>query len=99
MEYTSKLLVNFLKKLVVFDKDTRSAIEAVSREFNNRTSEEKNEWRQVQSSAEQQSKSYSLKVQSITSDFQKQMNSVVSRDITDKKSIFDRYRNVKILLH
>ena len=95
MEYTSKLLVNFLKKLVVFDKDTRSAIEAVSREFNNRTSEEKNEWRQVQTSAEQQSKSYSLKVQSITSDFQKQMNSVISRDITDKKSIFDRLQKCK----
>lgn len=95
MEYTSKLLVNFLKKLVVFDKDTRSAIEAVSRVFNNRMSEEKNEWRQVQTSAEQQSKSYSLKVQSITSDFQKQMNSVISRDITDKKSIFDRLQKCK----
>lgn len=95
MEYTSKLLVNFLKKLVVFDKDTRSAIEAVSQVFNIRTSEEKNEWRQVQYSAEQQSKSYSLKVQSITSDFQKQMNSTISRDITDKKSIFDRLQKCK----
>ena len=30
MEYTSALLVDFLKKLIVFDKNSRSAIEAAS---------------------------------------------------------------------
>lgn len=31
MEYTSKLFVDFLKKLIVFDKDSQSAIQVASR--------------------------------------------------------------------
>ena len=36
MEYTSKLFVDFLKKLIVFDKDSQSAIQVASRVKNDR---------------------------------------------------------------
>lgn len=95
MEYTSKLFVDFLKKLIVFDKDSQSAIQVASREKNDRDAGEKNEWDRVRTTAEQQAKNFSSKVQSIITDFQKQMDNVLSRDIGDKTATFNRLQKCK----
>lgn len=95
MEYTSKLLVDFLKKLIVFDKDSRSVIEVASRVVRDRDAGEKDEWGRVRSSAEQQAKNYSSKVQSIVTDFQRQMDNVLSYDIRDKSNTFTRLQKCK----
>lgn len=95
MEYTSKLLVDFLKKLIVFDKDSRSVIEVASRVVRDRDAGEKDEWGRVRSSAEQQAKKYSSKVQSIVTDFQRQMDNVLSYDIRDKSNTFTRLQKCK----
>lgn len=95
MEYTSKLLVDFLKKLIVFDKDSRSVIEIASRVVRDRDAGEKNEWEKVRSSAEQQAKNYSSKIQSIVTDFQRQMDNVLSYDIRDKSNTFTRLQKCK----
>lgn len=90
MEYTSELFVDFLKKLIIFDKDSQSAFQVASRVKKDRDAGEKNEWGRVRITAERQAKAYSSKVQSIIADFQKQMDSVLSRDISDKNSTFAR---------
>ena len=95
MEYTSKLFVDFLKKLIVFDKDSQSLIQVASRVINDRDAGEKNEWGRVRTTAEQQAKTYSSKVQSLVTDFQKQMDNVLSRDISDKSSTFTRLQKCK----
>lgn len=95
MEYTSKLFVDFLKKLIVFDKDSQSAIQVASRVKNDRDAGEKNEWDRVRTTAEQQAKNFSSKVQSIITDFQKQMDNVLSRDIGDKTVTFNRLQKCK----
>lgn len=95
MEYTSKFFVDFLNNLIDFDEDSRSAIEMASRVIEDRDAGEKYEWGRVRTSAEQQSKSYSTKVQSIVVDFQKQMDSILSSDISDKKSTFTRLQKCK----
>lgn len=95
MEYTSKLFVDFLKKLIVFDKDSQSAIQVASRVKNDRDAGEKNEWDRVRTTAEQQAKNFSSKVQSIITDFQKQMDNVLSRDIGDKTATFNRLQKCK----
>ena len=95
MEYTSKLFVDFLKKLIVFDKDSQSAIQVASRVKNDRDAGEKNEWGRVRTTAEQQAKNFSSKVQSIITDFQKQMDNVLSRDIGDKTATFNRLQKCK----
>lgn len=95
MEYTSKLFVDFLKKLIVFDKDSQSAIQVASRIKNDRDAGEKNEWDRVRTTAEQQAKNFSSKVQSIITDFQKQMDNVLSRDIGDKTATFNRLQKCK----
>lgn len=95
MEYTSKLFVDFLKKLIVFDKDSQSAIQVASRVKNDRDAGEKNEWDRVRTTAEQQAKNFSSKVQSIITDLQKQMDNVLSRDIGDKTATFNRLQKCK----
>lgn len=95
MEYTSKLLVDFLKKLIVFDKDSRSVIEVASRVVRDRDAGEKYEWGRVRSSAEKQAKNYSSKVQSIITDFQRQMDNVLSYDIRDKSDTFTKLQKCK----
>lgn len=95
MEYTSKLFVDFLKKLIVFDKDSQSAIQVASRVKNDHNAGEKNEWDRVRTTAEQQAKNFSSKVQSIITDFQKQMDNVLSRDIGDKTATFNRLQKCK----
>ena len=95
MEYTSNLFFYFLKKLIVFDKDSQSAIQVASRVKNDRDAGEKNEWGRVRTTAEQQAKNFSSKVQSIITDFQKQMDNVLSRDIGDKTATFNRWKKCK----
>lgn len=95
MEYTSKLFVDFLKKLIIFDKDSQSVIQVASRVKNDRDAGEKSEWGRVRTTAEQQAKTYSNKVQSIIVDFQKQMDNVLSRDIGDKSGTFTRLQKCK----
>jgi len=95
MEYTSKLFVDFLKKLIAFDKDSQSVIQVASRVKNDRDAGEKNEWAKVRTTAEQQAKNYSTKVQSILADFQKQMDNVLSHDISGKSTTFTRLQKCK----
>lgn len=95
MEYTSKLLVDFLRKLIDFDKDSQLAFRVAECEKNGRASEEKKEWECVRTAAEQQAKIYSNKVQTIVGDFKKQVDSIFSRDIIDKDSTFARLQECK----
>lgn len=95
MEFTKKLFIDFLKKLIAFDKDSCSTIDVASRVVKERDYEEKNEWSKVRSSAEQKAKSYASKADSIVSDFQKQVDGVLSRDFGEKSGILQGFRSVK----
>ena len=95
MEYTSKLLVDFLKKLIAFDKDSRSMVEVATQMIKERKAAEKNEWGRVRTATEQQSKTYSTTVQSVISDFQKQMDSILTHNISDKSSTFTKLQKCK----
>lgn len=95
MEFTKKLFIDFLKKLIAFDKDSCSTIDVASRVVKERDYEEKNEWSKVRSSAEQKAKSYASKADSIVSDFQKQVDGVLSRDFGEKSGIFARLQKCK----
>lgn len=95
MEFTKKLFIDFWKKLIAFDKDSCSTIDVASRVVKERDYEEKNEWSKVRSSAEQKAKSYASKADSIVSDFQKQVDGVLSRDFGEKSGIFARLQKCK----
>lgn len=95
MEFTEKLFIDFLKKLIAFDKDSRSTIDVASRIVKDRDNGEKSEWSKVRSSAEQKAKGYASKADSIVSDFQKQVDSVLSHDFGEKSGIFTRLQKCK----
>lgn len=95
VDFTEKLFVDFLKKLIAFDKDSRSTIEVASRVVKDRYDGEKNEWSRVRSSAEQKAKGYASKADSIVADFQKQVDGVLSRDLGEKSGIFTRLQKCK----
>lgn len=95
VEFTEKLFIEFLKKLIAFDKDSRSTIDVASRVVKDRDDGEKNEWSKVRSSAEQKAKGYASKADSIVSDFQKQVDGVLSRDFGEKSGIFARLQKCK----
>lgn len=95
MEYTLKLFVDFLRKLSVFDKDSRSAIEVISNIINNRNVGEKNEWEEIRSSAEQQSKYHLSIIQFISSDYQRQVEDMLSQSIRNNNDVFIRLQKCK----
>ena len=102
IEYTEKLLVKFLKDLIVFDKDCKSAIRFVKNVIGNRSSEEKSEWDTTRTKSEQKIKSFTVKAGTILSDYEKCVEGVFSQDLDSKKSDFERLQKCKeqlTLLH
>ena len=95
MEYTSELFVEFLKKLIVFDKNSQSAIQAISDAKNDRDVGEKKEWEQARTNAEREAQKISDKVQFVITDFQKQIDNIFSCDISDKNGAFIKLRKCK----
>lgn len=102
IEYTEKLLVKFLKDLIVFDKSCKSAIRFVKNVIEDRSSEEKSEWDTTRTKSEQKIKSFTVKVGTILSDYEKCVEGVFSQDLDSKKSDFERLQKCKeqlTLLH
>lgn len=95
MEFTETLFVDFLKKLIAFDKDSRSTIDVASRVVKDRDEGEKSEWNKAKTSAEHKAKVYVSKVEAVISDFQKQVDSVLSHDIGEKNGGFTRLQKCK----
>ena len=95
MEFTEKLFVDFLRKLIAFDKDSRSTIDVALRVIKDRDEGEKTEWNKARTSAEQKAKGYVSKADTLISDFQKQADGVLSHDIGEKSGVFTRLQNCK----
>lgn len=102
IEYTEKLLVKFLKDLIVFDKDCKSAIRFVKNVIDKRSSEEKSEWDTTRTKSEKKIKSFTVNAGTILSDYEKCVESVFNQDLDSKKSDFERLQKCKeqlTLLH
>lgn len=95
MEFTEKLFVDFLRKLIAFDKDSRSTIDVASRVVKDRDEGEKSEWNKARSNAEQKAKEYASRTDALISDFQKKVDGVLSHDIGEKSGVFTRLQKCK----
>lgn len=95
MEFTEGLFIDFLKKLIVFDKNSRSIIEVTSKVISERDDGEKKEWSKVRADAERKSKDFSIRANTIISDFQKQLDGLLSHDLEGKNDIFTRLQKCK----
>lgn len=98
MEYTTQVFVNFLNKLIAFDKDCRSVIDKADSQAKERSLAEAKEWTQAVQGAEQRTKNHSTKHKSLLSDFQKQVENVLSYNIRDNSAQFSRLQKCKDIL-
>lgn len=95
MEYTSKVLVDFIENLVDFDNDIRSMVRQAFCEKDHRKIGEKNEWEQVCEIVRKDSNICSNEINNIVEDFQNNITGIATRDIEHKKEIFDRLQKCK----
>lgn len=95
MEFSEKLLIEFLKKIIIFDKDSRSAMDYASHTISDRYAEERKEWSKAVADTEQRVKNYSFKATDILNSSQKQIADILSIDIGNKKDVFNRLQKCK----
>lgn len=95
MEFTERLFIDFLKKLIVFDKDSKSTINIAKRVFDQRLSEERSEWNAIRTKSKQQVKELTVKTGAILSNYQKEVEAALDQDLNSKKSDFDRLQKCK----
>lgn len=98
MEYTSTLFVNFLKKLIAFDKDCRAVIDVSVNRERQRDDAEKSEWGKLRKIAEQNANGYANRCKELFSDFQRRVEAVLSDNIVTKEEEFARLKKCKDIL-
>ncbi len=95
MEFTEKFLFDFLKRLIAFDKDSRSIIGTAVQILKEQDEGEKKEWDKVRTEAAQKASAYAAGMDSAISDYQKQMDEILDQDIEEKKNSFARLQMCK----
>ena len=90
MEYTSKLFVDFLKKLIVFDKECKSIIDVSDRIVRDRTTGEQNEWNAARGRLDSRVKSFSTKKTSLVDNCRRKIQNILDQDIAVKQDDFER---------
>lgn len=98
MEYTSKLFVEFLKKLIVFDKECRTILDVSERVVNDRDAGEKSEWSGVRGRMDSQVRSFEAKKTNLLDEYRRKIDSLLSQDMTSKKQNLSRLQKCKELL-
>ena len=98
MEYTSELFVNFLDKLFSFDKEVKDALIIIEEQLNNRKSIEKKEWNTVINNLDNTTQKSISKSNNVCFSYKKNMNTIYTKDIDDKKDIFKKLQKCKDIL-
>lgn len=98
MEYTSKMFVDFLEKLIDFDKNAKYLIETALREKNMLDAKEREKWIQIRTEADQQLQTYFREIQSTIVDFRNNLDDTLTHDINEKSTIFSRIQKCKEVL-
>ena len=95
MEYTSKLFVDFLKKLIVFDKECKSIIDIAERVVRDRSDGEKSEWAGTRSRLDSKVQAFSTKKTSLIDGCRRKIESILEQDMSAKRDVFSRLQKCK----
>lgn len=95
MEYTSKLFIDFLKKLIVFDKECKSIIGTAERVVNDRTEGEKAEWNVVRKKLDTKIAAVSNRKTDCIDEHESQLNNILQADLKSKQNVFSRLYKCK----
>ena len=95
MEYTSKVFVDFIKKLIVIDKEFKSVLDISKRVVQDRVAGEVSEWNATKTTLINVSGTHKAKVGNTLSDEAKTISNIINNDITSKKTNFDKLQKCK----
>ena len=98
MQYTLKLFIEFLEKLIEFDSDLRSAEETLSQARLEQSNREKNEWHTLQFLSQQEAKKYVLRIDSFLSNTRDEIRNILNCNLSDKAVYFTRIQKCKEIL-
>ena len=84
MKFDDKLFIDFLNKLIVLDRNTRSALDLSNRKITNLTTVESNKWSSKRSEITEKTNYFISKDQGINSSLVKQFNKISSDDRVNK---------------
>lgn len=95
MEFTSKVFVDFIKKLIVLDKECKSIIDISKRVVQNRSEEEVSEWNGTKTTLLNALKNYSSKINNSLKNEDNAIATMLSDDIAQKNHDLDRLQACK----
>lgn len=95
MEYTSRVFVDFIKKLIVLDKEFKSVLDISKRLVQDRTSAETSEWNATRTTLTNVSEDYKAQVEKNLDNEAKTVSNIINNDISNKKEKFDRLQKCK----
>ena len=95
MEYTSQLLVEFLKKLIEFDIEYKSAVDKTEQDIVAREEEEENEWNNVIIRTNTQISDFLNNMNTLLNECKNEIASISSCDIDTKKQTYLRLQKCK----
>lgn len=90
MEFTEELLVDFLKKLIIFNKDNGSAVGAVTKIMSDREEMAKQEWVNVRNGVQTKANGSASQVEKGSAAYRNEIKTVMTGDISGKESVFSR---------
>lgn len=90
MNYTANMFADFLKKLIILDKDCRSSIEASTKHLEARDTQESEEWMSVVNRASVKGKDKAGIFSTVTSEHKKRIDAAFSEDVGKKKAVCER---------
>ena len=95
MEYTSKLFVDFLKKLIIFDKECKSIIDIAERVVKDRADGEKNEWASTRKLLDSKIHKFSTQKASLIDNCSRKVEIILEQDMNAKRDVFSHLQKCK----
>ena len=96
--YTSKMMIQFLKKLVILDEEFKLIIKKFEQTIADREPAGKREWENVRELLDSKVQTLSTQETAWISDSKDKIDRISSRDIVDKRAVFDRLTRCKAFL-
>lgn len=95
MQYTSELFAEFLNKLIIFDKECKSILDAAERSVKLRSNAEKSEWECVRERLDSKVKIFSERKTSLIRNNKRKIESIILQDMNAKSNVFSRLQKCK----
>lgn len=95
MKYTSKLFVEFLKNLIVLDKECKAIIDVSNRLVKDRVNKELSEWVSVRNRLDSEIRDFSTKKTVLIDGYRRRVEGILTQDMSAKDEMFSCLQQYK----